>query len=108
GFREFTRIASSDPRMWRDVFVANGAATVKILDQYVADLAVLREALLKRDGDFLENVFRRAKSSRDRFMSQQHSKIAVQEAHDLVYTVQPGGSLRGDLRIPGDKSISHR
>lgn len=109
GFRDFTRIASSDPIMWRDIFVANADATVAILDQYCAGLARLREALLARDGDFFLTTFKRAKASRDRFMTL-HSTIMAggAEAHDLVFTVQPGGSLNGDIRVPGDKSISHR
>src|SRR5690606_30920014 len=107
GFRDFTRIASSDPSMWRDVFLANADATIDILDQYTADLGRLREALVARDGDFFFRTFKRAKASRDRFMTLQ-SSIGGAEAHDLEFTVQPGGQLRGEFRIPGDKSISHR
>jgi prephenate dehydrogenase len=69
GFRDFTRIASSDPVMWRDIFVTNGAATVKVLDDYVADLARLREILLKGDGQALFDTFKRANDSRNIFLS---------------------------------------
>lgn len=70
GFRDFTRIASSDPVMWRDIFMTNGAATVAILDKYVDDLQRLRKALLEQDAVLLFDTFQRAKQSRDRFMHQ--------------------------------------
>lgn len=70
GFRDFTRIASSDPVMWRDIFLTNGVATVAILDKYVDDLQRLRKALLEQDATLLFDTFQRAKQSRDRFMHQ--------------------------------------
>lgn len=70
GFRDFTRIASSDPVMWRDIFLTNGTATVCILDKYVEDLQRLRQALLEGDGPMLFDTFTRAKQSRDRFLLQ--------------------------------------
>jgi prephenate dehydrogenase len=68
GFRDFTRIASSDPVMWRDIFVTNGAATVKILDEYVSDLQTLRAALVAGDADLLHTIFTRARKSRGVFL----------------------------------------
>lgn len=70
GFRDFTRIASSDPVMWRDIFLTNGAATVAILDKYMDDLQRLRTALQEKDAILLFETFQRAKQSRDRFMHQ--------------------------------------
>lgn len=68
GFRDFTRIASSDPQMWHDVFMTNGEATVTVLDQYIDDLHRLKKAILARDSAELMNTFRRAKKSRDKFL----------------------------------------
>ena len=68
GFRDFTRIASSDPVMWRDIFLTNGPATVAILDKYMEDLQRLRRALVDGDAALLFDTFSRAKQSRDRFM----------------------------------------
>lgn len=68
GFRDFTRIASSDPVMWRDIFLTNGQATVAVLDAYMQDLQRLRGALLTGDGELLYETFKRAKESRDRFL----------------------------------------
>lgn len=67
GFRDFTRIASSDPEMWRDVFLANGEATIDILDQFTNELKRLRQALVDGDADTLMSTFVRAKKSRDNF-----------------------------------------
>lgn len=68
GFRDFTRIASSDPQMWHDVFMTNGEATVTVLDQYIDDLHRLKKAILARDSAELMNTFKRAKKSRDKFL----------------------------------------
>lgn len=69
GFRDFTRIASSDPVMWRDIFVTNADATVSILDEYMQDLTRLRAVLLNRDADELFKIFKRANASRDVFLA---------------------------------------
>jgi prephenate dehydrogenase len=69
GFRDFTRIASSDPQMWRDIFVTNADATIGILDEYMQDLQRLRELLVRRDADELFKTCKRAKASRDVFLS---------------------------------------
>ncbi len=67
GFRDFTRIASSDPVMWRDICVHNAEAILAALQAYRADLAELERAIAARDGAALEAIFRRAKAARDRF-----------------------------------------
>ncbi len=67
GFRDFTRIASSDPQMWRDICVHNEPALLAMLDRFEADLRNLRQAIAGDDGDYLLKVFGRAKAARDRF-----------------------------------------
>lgn len=69
GFRDFTRIASSDPLMWHDICVHNGPALLKILDRFNADLDHLRKAIAENDGDYLLRVFSRAKAARDQLTS---------------------------------------
>ena len=69
GFRDFTRIASSDPLMWHDICVHNGPALLKILDRFSADLGHLRKAIAENDGDYLLQVFSRAKAARDQLTS---------------------------------------
>jgi prephenate dehydrogenase len=66
GFRDFTRIASSDPVMWRDICLANADALDKVLTAYMDEIAELHEALQKKDGDKLLDVFSKAKAARDR------------------------------------------
>lgn len=67
GFRDFTRIASSDPRMWHDICLANRDAILKVLDRYTADLAAVRRAIECGDGAALLETFGRAKTARDEF-----------------------------------------
>ncbi|WP_455204661.1 prephenate dehydrogenase [Kaarinaea lacus] len=67
GFRDFTRIASSDPQMWHDICVSNNKAIVAMLDLFMADLERLRQAIKQGDSDYLLQVFERAKTARDKF-----------------------------------------
>jgi prephenate dehydrogenase len=69
GFRDFTRIASSDPMMWHDICVHNEPALLKMLDHFNADLDRLRKAIAENDGDYLLQVFSRAKAARDQLTS---------------------------------------
>jgi prephenate dehydrogenase len=65
GFRDFTRIAASDPVMWRDICLANRAALLEVLRQYRDDLGGLSKAIERGDGQFLLDTFTRAKHGRD-------------------------------------------
>ena len=65
GFRDFTRIASSDPTMWHDICVANKDALLDVLQRFSTDLIQLREAIEQADSNTLYDVFRRAKHARD-------------------------------------------
>lgn len=66
GFRDFTRIASSNPEMWRDIALANRDALLAICGDYHARLERLMQALRDGDGASLEQSFKRAKQARDR------------------------------------------
>lgn len=67
GFRDFTRIAGSDPVMWHDIFLANRDAVLRTLDTFRADLDVLRDAVDAGDGHQLLSVFTRARAAREHF-----------------------------------------
>lgn len=69
GFRDFTRIASSDPTMWRDIALANRDALLVALDGFTAHLATLRRAVDEGDGALLAQRFKAAKTARDEFVS---------------------------------------
>ncbi|WP_370232976.1 prephenate/arogenate dehydrogenase family protein [Hyphomonas sp.] len=64
GFRDFTRIAASDPVMWRDVFLNNKDAVLECLGRFSEDLAALQRAIRWGDGETLFNEFTRARSIR--------------------------------------------
>jgi len=65
GFRDFTRIASSHPEMWRDICVANRHALLGELDSYMAELMRTRVLLAGADATALENMFATARDRRD-------------------------------------------
>jgi prephenate dehydrogenase len=67
GFRDFTRIASSDPVMWRDICLANADAILAMIDRFEQDIDTLVEAIRGHDGDRLLEIFRDAKAARDAF-----------------------------------------
>jgi cyclohexadieny/prephenate dehydrogenase len=64
GFRDFTRIAASDPTMWRDVFLSNKDATLEILGRFTEELFALQRAIRTGDGDHLFDYFTRTRAIR--------------------------------------------
>jgi cyclohexadieny/prephenate dehydrogenase len=64
GFRDFTRIAASDPTMWRDVFLNNRDAVLEMLDRFLTDLEGVREAIEASDGDTMFDLFTRTRAIR--------------------------------------------
>ena len=69
GFRDFTRIASSDPEMWRDICLANHEALTAALERYARELDELTDAVRNRDGERLKAVFSNAREARERFLA---------------------------------------
>lgn len=110
GFRDFTRIAGSDPVMWHDIFLANREAVLRTLDVFRDDLDALRDAVDAGDGHQLLGVFTRARVAREHFSKILARRAYVDAMHstDLIFLAKPGSSLSGRIRVPGDKSISHR
>ncbi len=140
GFRDFTRIAGSDPIMWHDVALGNNQAVLEALDEFTEGLQVLRQAIIEKDSQSLLGIFSRAQSARQHFSSLLESRkqrvntlpdasvvsgglsgSMLLEDYEIKkevmegmkestqsYIVSPGGAISGELRVPGDKSISHR
>ena len=110
GFRDFTRIAGSDPVMWHDIFLANREAVLRTLDVFRDDLDALRDAVDAGDGHHLLGVFTRARVAREHFSKilARRAYVDAMHSNDLVFLANPGGTVRGRIRVPGDKSISHR
>ena len=73
GFRDFSRIAASDPVMWRDIFKANGPSVLAVLDRFLDELDDLRRMIADGDVEALQQVFQRAKEARDCY-SEQYSE----------------------------------
>ncbi len=69
GFRDFTRIASSHPEMWRDICMANGDRLLHELSSYEKKLRTIRRILRKKDAVGLENLFAGARAARERWLN---------------------------------------
>ena len=130
GFRDFTRIASSDPLMWHDIFRENRDSVLQAVDLFQTGLARFREAVEQGDSESLLAIMTRANSARAHFLalsartsytralSLNDDKVSDKTAMSnsasaghgrrVEFHLQPGGALNGSLRVPGDKSISHR
>ena len=68
GFRDFTRIAASDPLMWRDVFLNNKEAVLEVVDRYIEDLSALKRAIRWDEGDRLFDQFSKTRDIRRRII----------------------------------------
>ena len=68
GFRDFTRIASSNPIMWRDIFLNNSEAVLEMLQRFNEDLSDLQKAIRKKDGKKLESFFSRTRNIRKKII----------------------------------------
>ncbi len=104
GFKDFTRIASSDPTMWLDICHANKKEIIPLIQQMQAELKNIEHMLANNESQQLLETFTHARQARQRFLNQFDNHMA----ESITFTVQPGGSLRGEIRVPGDKSMSHR
>ena len=70
GFKDFTRIASSDPTMWRDICLANRGEIVGLIEQMIGELDGIAKNLKNKEVDDLFGIFSRANSARKRFLDQ--------------------------------------
>jgi cyclohexadieny/prephenate dehydrogenase len=90
GFRDFTRIAASDPVMWRDVFLNNREAVLEMLGRFVEDLTALQRAIRWADGNSLEALFRRTRQIRRSIIEAGQDAAAV----DFGRPRKPGDSQK--------------
>ncbi|MDD5272062.1 MAG: bifunctional prephenate dehydrogenase/3-phosphoshikimate 1-carboxyvinyltransferase [Methylovulum sp.] len=104
GFKDFTRIASSDPTMWTDICAANKKAILPLIGQLQSELDKLYRLLTDNDRQQLFATFSYANHARQRFLNQIESIMSK----SITFQIQPGGKLHGETRVPGDKSMSHR
>ncbi|MBI1300344.1 MAG: prephenate/arogenate dehydrogenase family protein [Alphaproteobacteria bacterium] len=74
GFRDFTRIAASNPTMWRDVFLHNKEAVLELLQRFSEDLTAMQKAIRKGDGDYLYDKFSETRAIRKAIIDQGQAK----------------------------------
>jgi cyclohexadieny/prephenate dehydrogenase len=89
GFRDFTRIAASDPIMWRDVFLNNRDAVLEVLGRFDDDLTALRKAIRNGDGETLFNLFTHARGIRREIIDAGQDTAAPNFGRDT--SGKPGG-----------------
>ncbi len=109
GFRDFSRIAASDPKMWHDIFFANQSAIVSALDEYDVYLQTMRQLIIDKDSTALMGLLGRAQAARRHFGHMLASTPYTDtSAMSASYIITPSNTVSGTISIPGDKSISHR
>lgn len=109
GFRDFTRIAASDPVMWHDIFLANQSAIVSALDEFSDYLGQLRKLIVTEDSVAILGLLGRAQAARRHFGHMLTSTpYTATETAAASYIITPSRCVSGTIAIPGDKSISHR
>ena len=110
GFRDFSRIAASDPKMWHDIFFANQSAIISALDEYGVYLQTMRQLIIDKDSTALMGLLGRAQAARRHFghmlASTPYTDTSAMSASS--YNITPSNTVLGTISIPGDKSISHR
>jgi len=109
GFRDFTRIAASDPVMWRDIFCQTETLCClrltglpKTSTNFARPLPIRMETLCCG--------FHSCQSAREHFSKMLSGQAYVTNTtdHQVIFRVRPAGPIVGDIRVPGDKSMSHR
>lgn len=101
GFRDLTRIAASDPLMWRDILLSNDEEILPMLDDWLTTMQRFRQAIEERDGDWIEQTFARSKKLREQLpIHQTHLLTPVYECY-LDVADHPGeigkvASILGD------------
>ena len=110
GFRDFSRIAASDPQMWHDIFFANKKAILNAVDGFEAQLAIIRKLIEDEDSQALMGLLGHAQAARQHF-NHMLAKKPLMEKNKVTqqFTIQPGAkTFQGKFTVPGDKSVSHR
>ncbi|OTG82090.1 bifunctional prephenate dehydrogenase/3-phosphoshikimate 1-carboxyvinyltransferase [Acinetobacter sp. ANC 5054] len=111
GFRDFSRIAASDPHMWHDIFFANKKAILNAVDGFEKQLAILRKLIEDENSQALMGLLGHAQAARQHF-NHMLAKRPLMEKNKVTtqqFTILPGAKqFQGKFTVPGDKSVSHR
>ena len=93
GFRDFTRIAASDPKMWSDIFTYNSDAVLEMLDLFSNDLAKLKAAVIKKDSDLLFSNFEKTREVRKNIIDAGQEESDVDFGRKLEETIEEETNL---------------
>lgn len=107
GFRDFSRIAGSDPVMWRDIFFANKTAVLAALTCYEDELKALR-SLIENNDETLLAYLGKAQKARSHFGHMLTKAKPNQGEIMQRFIISPSDTITGTVRVASDKSISHR
>ncbi len=109
GFRDFTRIAGSDPTMWHDIFLANKSSLLTAIDDYQQHLNQLKTLIEQENSTKIINQLTQARHARRHF-GHMLDKTAYMEKKLMKqsYIISPANQFIGTHSVAGDKSISHR
>jgi 3-phosphoshikimate 1-carboxyvinyltransferase len=111
GFRDFSRIAASDPQMWHDIFFANKKAILNAVDGFEKQLKTLRKLIEDENSQALMGLLGHAQAARQHF-NHMLAKKPLMEKNKVTtqqFTILPGQkNFQGKFTVPGDKSVSHR
>jgi 3-phosphoshikimate 1-carboxyvinyltransferase len=110
GFRDFSRIAASEPQMWHDIFFANKTAILNAVAGFEQQLSVLKKLIETEDSQALIGLLGHAQAARQHFNHMLAQKPLME--NDKVtqqFTILPSKkTFTGKFTVPGDKSVSHR
>ncbi|MDO4224239.1 MAG: bifunctional prephenate dehydrogenase/3-phosphoshikimate 1-carboxyvinyltransferase, partial [Acinetobacter sp.] len=110
GFRDFSRIAASDPQMWHDIFFANKTALLKAVHGFEQQLQQFKRLIEQEDSHALMATLGQAQAARQHF-NHMLTKTPLMEKQTMSqqFTIQPHSKpLTGTFTVAGDKSVSHR
>ncbi len=112
GFRDFSRIAASDPTMWHDIFLANKTAILQAIDDYECHLTQLKNLIIQDNSPQIIAQLTEARHARRHFghmlNNHQYAKQMELTAMKQTYIIAPSTTFTGTHTVAGDKSISHR
>ncbi|HAK31960.1 MAG TPA: bifunctional prephenate dehydrogenase/3-phosphoshikimate 1-carboxyvinyltransferase, partial [Acinetobacter radioresistens] len=110
GFRDFSRVAASDPQMWHDIFFANKKAILNAVDGFEQQLGIIRKMIENEDSQALMGLLGHAQAARQHFNHMLAQKPLMEKNKvTQQFTILPGNkTFQGKFTVPGDKSVSHR
>ncbi|TXJ07437.1 MAG: bifunctional prephenate dehydrogenase/3-phosphoshikimate 1-carboxyvinyltransferase [Acinetobacter sp.] len=110
GFRDFSRIAASDPQMWHDIFIANKTAILNAVTDFEAQLQQFKQVIAQEDSHALIGMLSHARAARQHF-NHMLTKTPLMEKHTMTqqFIISPNSPhFQGQFTVAGDKSVSHR